>query len=266
MMDPDSISRFRSYLNPIVSKYESASFIQDDPISIPHAFDDPIDQEVIGLFSSMLAWGRRDVMLRKLEELCDRMSYRPAAFVHSYKSGRDRGRLEGFVHRTFNEGDLDGILVSLKKLLNGGTVEQAFLSGMESSDPVRSGIQSFSDRMLGGVPGQPARIRQHIPRPSRGSACKRMNLYLRWMVWLGPVYMGIWYIFVPSDLKLPLDVHSGTQARAIGLLERKSNDWKAVEDLTLNCMALDPADPCKYDFALFGAGSAGETLNLDTES
>ena len=266
MMDLDSISRFRLYLNPIVSKYESASFIQDDPISIPHAFDDPIDQEVIGLFSSMLAWGRRDVMLRKLEELCDRMSYRPAAFVHSYKSGRDRGRLEGFVHRTFNEGDLDGILVSLKKLLNGGTVEQAFLSGMDSSDPVRSGIQSFSDRMLGGVPGQPARIRQHIARPSRGSACKRMNMYLRWMVRNGPVDMGIWDILDPSDLKLPLDVHSGTQARAIGLLERKSNDWKAVEDLTLNCMALDPADPCKYDFALFGAGSAGETLNLDTES
>ncbi len=259
-MTSERVASLKDYLDPIAQRFESIEFIQDDPISIPHAFSEADDQEIIGLFAALLAWGRRDVMLRKLGELCERMSFKPAAFVHEYRSSRDSEKLTGFVHRTFNAADLDGILVSLNHMLEGKSLQKAFSHGIDASEPVRSGIQSFSDRLLDGVPGRPQRIKQHIARPSTGSACKRLNMYLRWMVRSGPVDLGIWSILHPNQLFLPLDVHSGTQARAVGLLERKSNDWKSVDQLTESCRKLDPQDPCKYDFALFGSGSAGESL------
>lgn len=262
LLDSKRVSALKAYLDPIASRYESAAFIQDDPISIPHGFSERDDREIIGLFAALLAWGRRDVMLRKLGELCERMSFKPASFVHNYRSSRDRDKIEGFVHRTFNAADLDGILISLNKMLEGRSLEEAFSEGMDPDDPVRSGIESFSQRLYNGVPGRPQRIKQHIARPSTGSACKRFNMYLRWMVRKGPVDLGLWDIIRADELHLPLDVHSGTQARAMGLLERRSNDWKSVDILTENCRAMDRDDPCKYDFALFGAGAAGEILTI----
>lgn len=255
------VATLRAYLDPIADRFEQADFIEDDPVSIPHAFDNPEDKVLIGLFAAILAWGRRDIMLRKLGELCERFEYQPARFIHDHDPSRDLERLSGFKHRTFNEDDLVGLVAALQQVTRQRTLESLFKEGMSSSSPVQDGIEHLSTTLLNAVPGRPARIRKHVARPSTGSACKRINMFLRWMVRSGPVDLGLWSCLDPSELMLPLDVHSGTQARAIGLLKRKTNDWQATQELTEACRILDPSDPCKYDFAFFGTGSAGESLS-----
>ena len=257
---PPDFAALRTYLTPIADRYEQAAFIADDPISIPHAFDDPDDRVLIGLFAALLAWGRRDMMLRKLSELCERMEYRPAASIRDFHAERDASRYSDFVHRTFNGADLIGLMAALQAVTAQRQLEELFAEGMTTANPVKDGLELFSQSILAAIPGQPQRMNRHVARPSTGSACKRLNMFLRWMVRPGPVDFGCWTCLDPSQLMLPLDVHSGTQARAVGLLERKSNDWRAVEDLTEACRQLDRDDPCRYDFAFFGAGSAGETL------
>lgn len=261
VLDEQRVSALRAYLDPIAARFERSAFIEDDPVSIPHAFDEPEDQVLIGLFAALLAWGRRDIMLAKLSELCQRFDYRPARFIRDYRPSRDRDRLAGFKHRTFNDQDLHGLVSALQTVTSGQTLESVFRKGMSIDHPIRDGIEHFSNTLLNAVPGQPPRIRKHVARPSTGSACKRINMYLRWMVRPGPVDLGLWSCLDRSALMLPLDVHSGTQARAVGLLQRTSNDWRAADELTAACRALDPEDPCKYDFAFFGTGSAGESLS-----
>lgn len=266
MTDPLPISSqrvaaLREYLDPVAERFERVDFIEDDPISIPHAFNDPEDQVLIGLFASLLAWGRRDIMLAKLGDLCERFDFQPARFIRDYRPSRDRDRLVGFKHRTFNDEDLHGLVSALQTVTSSCSLESLFKEGMSAEAPVRDGIEHVSSTLLNAVPGQPSRIKKHVARPSTGSACKRINMFLRWMVRPGPVDLGLWTCLDPSDLLLPLDVHSGTQARAVGMLHRKSNDWRAVVELTESCRALDPVDPCRYDFAFFGAGSAGESLS-----
>lgn len=259
--DADEIGILRLYLDPIAQQFEQPGFIEDDPISVPHGFDDPEDQVLIGLFAALLAWGRRDIMLGKLSELCERFDFRPARFIHDYDITRDRSALSGFKHRTFNDADLHGLVAALQHVSRAMSLEEVFKRGMTIQHPVKDGLEHFSTTLLSAVPGQPARIRKHVARPSTGSACKRLNMYLRWMVRPGPVDLGRWTCLDPADLMLPLDVHSGTQARAVGLLTRKSNDWRAVEELTAACRMLDPTDPTRYDFAFFGTGSSGATLS-----
>jgi uncharacterized protein (TIGR02757 family) len=258
--DSDRNRVLTSYLDPIVERFEQVSFIKDDPISIPHGFEDPQDQAIIGLYAALLAWGRRDIMMSKLANLCERMDFQPARFVRNYRPSSNGNALSGFVHRTFNDSDAEGFTLALQSLLSQSSVETVFKRGMKASNPVQSGIQYISEQIFNHVPGQPRRIQKHLARPSQGSACKRWNMYLRWMVRPGPVDLGLWKALSPEDLMMPLDVHSGTQARKVGLLNRKMNDWKAVEELTEACRRLDPGDPVKYDFALFGTGSAGEDL------
>ena len=258
----DEIQSLKAYLDPICEQFESTAFIADDPISIPHAFQDPRDQEIIGLFAALLAWGRRDIMLSKLGELCERMSFTPYTFVQRFRPSEDRKKIEGFVHRTFNATDLEGLILSLQALLAKHSLEHVFSHGSHGDNPVSTGLEHLSDQLFTHVPGQPTRMRKHLARPSTGSACKRLNMFLRWMVRTGPVDLGIWSCINKKDLLLPLDVHSGTQARNIGLLVRKANDWKSVLELSGACQTLDPSDPCKYDFALFGSGAAGQDLVL----
>ncbi|MDA1029286.1 MAG: TIGR02757 family protein [Bacteroidetes bacterium] len=260
-LEPHRIDRLKAYLDPIVDRFEQVDFIKDDPISIPHGFEDPEDKAIMALFSALLAWGRRDIMMSKLAELCHRMDYQPARFVHSYRVSSHRTKLEGFVHRTFNAADAEGLVLSLQTLLAQTNLENIFARGFKAEDPVESGIQNLAEQLIDHVPGRPKRIHKHLARPSSGSACKRWNMFLRWMVRPGPVDLGLWKSLNTKDLKLPLDLHSGQQARRIGLLTRPSNDWKATLELTSACKALSPEDPARYDFALFGTGAAGELLD-----
>jgi uncharacterized protein (TIGR02757 family) len=250
----------RTYLERLVRHYEQPDFIDTDPISIPHGFSDPRDQEVVGLFAALLAWGRRGTVLRKMEELCERMSYRPYAFVRDFDEARDASLLKGFKHRTFQPSDAFWLVRNLGALLRRHeTVENLFVRHLPAaSTDAGPAIQGFSDSILSAHPETPARLRKHLARPAAGSACKRLNMYLRWMVRPGPVDLNLWTQMTPSQLMLPLDVHSGRQARKLGMLERRYDDWKACEELTRNCRRLSMDDPSRYDFAFFGLGVHGE--------
>ena len=248
-------SDLRATLDALATRYERRAFIADDPISVPHAFDDPADQEVIGLFSALLAWGRRSVVLAKMADLVERMDGRPARFVRGFRAGRDGWRLDGFKHRTFTPADALALTVSLRAVLDDhGSLGALFASGMGGADDVGPGIQRFSDTLLAAVPDVGLR-RKHLARPSTGSACKRLAMYARWMTRPGPVDLGVWTGVRPDQLVVPLDVHTGRQARRLGLLTRRTDDWRAVQELTDACRALDPDDPARYDFALFGLGA-----------
>ena len=255
----------KAYLDRLAAELEQPSFIDADPISVPHGFDDPRDQEVIGLFAALLAWGRRQTVLAKMEDLCERMQYRPFAFVRDFDEGRDAPRLRGFVHRTFQPVDALWLVKSLSTVLRrDGSLEAVFARGARDADHVGVAIERFSGTLLG-EPGLPPRTAKHLARPSTGSACKRLCMYLRWMVRSGPVDLGIWKRIEPRQLVLPLDVHSGRSARALGLLDRSQNDWKAAMELTEACRTLDPDDPCRYDFVFFGSGVLGMPLELPTQ-
>lgn len=265
-----------SYLDSMAHRYESRDFVASDPISIPLGFDDPRDQEIIGLYSALLAWGRRETILNKMAELCERMSFRPYRFVSKFGPSA-AGKLEGFGHRTFTSGDAVHLTASLRVLLEKySTIENVFRAGLDhaksteestvavaESGPqdVGPAIQFFSEAVMSARRQNPPRLQKHLARPRAGSACKRLCMYLRWMVRPGPVDLGIWTSIPKSDLVVPLDVHSGRQARALGLLARAQNDWKAALELTKACRELDQEDPARFDFALFGSGAFGETLD-----
>ncbi len=248
----------RETLDALTVRYERPAFIADDPVSVPRAFDDPADQETIGLFAAILAWGRRATILAKLAELVERMDGRPAAFVRSFDANRDAARLAGFKHRTFTEGDAVALALAIQAAQDAyGSLGALFASGLPPGAPdIGPAIQTFSDTLLTIVPEAPVRSK-HLARPSTGSACKRLSMYARWMTRPGPVDMGLWTAVDPSQLIVPLDVHTGRQARRLGMLARPTDDWRAAIELTEACRALAPDDPARYDFALFGLGAYG---------
>jgi uncharacterized protein (TIGR02757 family) len=266
-MSMATVSALKSYLDALVTRHETPAFVEGDPISIPHAFDDPRDQAVIGFYAALLAWGRRDVMLRKLEELCERMDHAPHDFVRAFDADRDRAVLDGFVHRTFQPIDAVWLTKNLSAALDRyGSMEALFAAHLpddpaDEKSPVGCMLQGVSTTLLTIHDDTPQRLRKHLARPEAGSACKRLNMYLRWMVRPGPVDLGHWTCLDPADLMVPVDVHVGRQARRLGLLTRKSNDWTAVRRLTAACRHFCPADPARYDFAFFGVGTQDDSLD-----
>lgn len=256
---PDAL---RDYLERLVARYEQPAFIVDDPIAIPHGFDDPADREIIGLYAALLAWGRRATIMNKMADLCERMRYQPARFVHDFRPGRDAACLDGFKHRTFGTADAVSLTTALSAALKAhGSVEALFARHLApDAAHVGPAIQGFSASLLGHA-AMPPRMRKHLARPGSGSAAKRLAMYLRWMVRPGPVDFGLWTRIRPAQLVLPLDVHSGRQARALGLLGRRQDDWRAVEELTEACRRMAPDDPARYDYAFFGVGVNGDALD-----
>ncbi|MEM6326255.1 MAG: TIGR02757 family protein [Bacteroidota bacterium] len=254
--DPPDAS-LQARLGDLVGWYERPAFIGEDPISIPHAFESPADREVAGLFAAVLAWGRRATMLAKLAELMERMRVQPAAFVRSATEAGAADALDGFKHRTFTSGDAVSLTLAVRAVLDQhGSLGALFASGLRPDVPhIGPALQRFSETLLTIVPGTPTRLRKHLARPATGSACKRLAMYARWMVRSGPVDLGVWQEVPRDRLLLPLDVHTGRQARRLGLLSRPYDDWRATLELTAACRAMDPADPARYDFALFGLGA-----------
>jgi uncharacterized protein (TIGR02757 family) len=250
------------FLSGLVDRFESPHYIRFDPIAIPHGFDDPRDQEVIGLYAAILAWGRRETILTKMEELCGRMQFRPYRFVRDFRIDRHADALRGFKHRTFNEGDAIWLTSNLGTVLKDcETIEKAFARWLApGATTTEAAIEGFSRTIMAAGVGTPPRLSKHLARPSTGSACKRLNMYLRWMVRPGPFDLGIWRSIDKRSLVLPLDIHSGTHARRLGLLTRAANDWKAAKELTEACRRLDPDDPCRFDLALFGIGAYDVTV------
>lgn len=245
----------KPYLDSVVQKIEIPSFIDSDPIQFMYAFEDKNDQEITGFFAAIMAWGRRDIVIAKVDDLLQRMNYRPAEFITNF-SEPDAELLEGFKHRTFKPIDIYWFVKALQTILNEFGDFEGFWSSCyyQSKKENRELIAVFHQRFFELHPETPPRTRKHISNPKKNSSAKRLYMYLRWCIRKSEVDLGIWSFMSPAELMIPLDVHVARQARELGLLSRKQNDWKAVRELTEKLSILNPDDPAKYDFALFGLG------------
>lgn len=242
-------AELKEYLDFKVEQYNTLEFIKNDPIQIPHRYSKQQDIEIAGFLSASIAWGKREMIIRNAEKLMDLMDNSPHEYVLNY-SRIDRS----FVHRTFNSIDLDFFLRALRAVYEQHPTLEALFAPHPLVTGAQGRISSFRERMLA-TEHQP-RSQKHLSDPLRNSAAKRINMFLRWMVRKDNqgVDFGIWNSLPTSELMLPLDVHTGNMARSLGLLNRKQNDWKALEELMTTLRKFDPSDPVKYDFALFGIG------------
>jgi len=236
-------------------QYNTTDFIALDPVCIPHRFTKKEDIEITGFIAAVLAWGQRKTIINKCTDLIERMDGVPHQFITQHQDV-DLKKLEGFVHRTFNDTDLLYFVYALKEMYAAFTsMEEVFLTGMNrNSLNIEGGLIAFRNYFFSF--DHPHRTRKHISSPETKSACKRLNMFLRWMVRKDKngVDFGIWKGIQPAQLVCPCDVHVDRMARQLGLITRKQVDWQTAVQLTENLKGLDPKDPVKYDFALFGMG------------
>jgi uncharacterized protein (TIGR02757 family) len=242
----------KDFLDEKYKLYNRLSFIETDPISIPHNFSRKEDIEIAGFFSATIAWGQRTTILKNANRLMELMDNEPYDFI-LHSEMKDWKRFDSFAHRTFQFNDVVYFIQSLRNIyLNRGGLEKVF--NEKSKKDIKKGIHHFRNVFLEINPA--GRTANHIANVEKNSSAKRINMFLRWMVRndSNGVDFGLWNTISPSILYCPLDLHSGRVARKLGLLDRKQDDWKAVHELTMNLRILDPDDPVKYDFALFGLG------------
>jgi uncharacterized protein (TIGR02757 family) len=238
-----------------VKDYNQPAFIKDDPISIPHLFTKIQDIEIACFFAAVFAWGNRTTIINKSRELMQMMDEAPHEFCLNHTEA-DLKRLFAFKHRTFNTTDLLYFIEFFKyHYAAHQSLETAFTQNIRKADfTIERSLINFHSYFFS-LPDVPNRTRKHISTPLRKAACKRLNMYLRWMVRKDKhgVDFGLWKID-PAHLIIPLDLHVARVARHLKLLERKPTDWQAALELTSVFKQIDPADPAKYDFALFGLG------------
>lgn len=236
--------------------FDQPFFIEKDPISIPHRFSIKQDIEIAAFFAAILAWGNRTSIINSCNRLLGFMDQAPYEFLIHHQEA-DLKPMMNFVHRTFNATDLYYFIEFLSFHYKAHeSLEAAFLIGYQPSDlTIENSLKSFHEYFFS-LPDAPQRTRKHIATPARKSACKRLNMFLRWMVRKDEygVDFGIWNTIQTHQLICPLDTHVGDVGRRLGLIERKPNDWQAALELTTNLKEFDPNDPVKYDYALFGLG------------
>ena len=249
-----SDKELKDFLEEKTHRYNSPSFIESDPISIPHQFSKKEDIEISGFLAAVIAWGNRKAIVTSAERMMELMDDRPHEFV-LHHTAHDLKPFKKFVHRTFNGGDAVYFIRSLKNIYkNHGGMERVFQKHFSHSQSDLSSTLSGFKSVFYALPD--ARTQKHLPDPLKNSSAKRMNMFLRWMVRNDTkgVDFGLWKFAGPAQLSIPLDVHTGNVARKLGLLKRKQSDWKAVAELTTRLREFDSNDPVKYDFALFGLG------------
>ena len=243
-----------------VAQYNQPNFIPNDPISIPHQFSKLQDIEIMGFWAAVLAWGQRKTIINKCQELIQLMDGAPYDFVRNH-TDTDLKRFLNFKHRTFNATDTLYFLHFFKHFYqHHHSLEEAFVYALPVEAPhVEMGLAGFHELFFS-LEDFPERTRKHIATPVRKSSCKRLNMFLRWMVRKDDkgVDFGLWNALKPSQLICPCDVHVDRVARKLGLIQRPTTDWQTALELTENLKQLDPNDPVKYDFALFGLGVEGE--------
>ncbi|MEC7654137.1 MAG: TIGR02757 family protein [Bacteroidota bacterium] len=253
-----SKTELMEFLEEKVLQFETPDFIPLDPISIPHMFSDKKDVEIAGFLAATIAWGKRSMILKNAHSLMERMDHSPYDFIVNFEDCDSRA-FDGFVHRTFQQEDVICFIKALQRLIkNYGSIESIFSSHwIESGRPnnLKNTIANFHSVFFD-QPHAP-RSRKHLANPAKGSAAKRINMYLRWMVRSSEkgVDLGIWKEIPSSVLSIPIDVHTSNVGRQLGLLCRKQNDWKAVAEYDEELRKMDPSDPVKYDFALFSLGA-----------
>jgi uncharacterized protein (TIGR02757 family) len=248
----------QSFLDLKVREYNQPGFIANDPVCIPHQYQIKQDIEIAALFAAILAWGQRKTIINKCKELFNRMDNAPYEFMLQHEDV-DLKRLLGFKHRTFNDTDLLYFVHFFKHhYRHSDTLEDAFLPRPETESGSFGGEQALNHfrSYFFSLPDFPHRTKKHISSPMQKSTCKRLNMFLRWMVRQDNcgVDFGLWHKIKPSALICPCDVHVDRVARILGLITRKQTDWLTAVELTDKLRAFDPEDPVKYDFALFGLG------------
>ena len=255
-LSKNKIRDLRPFLDGLVEEIETRGYIDSDPVQFMHAFEEKDDRELAGFFAAIMAWGRRDIVNAKVEDLLRRMNYRPAEFIGNFNDS-DAAALDGFKHRTFKSEDIFWMIKILKSILIQYENFENFwkycwnIAGKEK----RELMAVFHEQFFYIHPECPTRTRKHISNPEKNSSAKRLYMYLRWCIRKNsPVDPGTMSFMPASELKIPLDVHVARQARKLGLLSRHQNDWKSVQELSQKLRLLDPEDPAKYDYALFGIG------------
>jgi uncharacterized protein (TIGR02757 family) len=288
------ITDLKAFLDSKVNQYNRPDFIKNDPVSIPHRFSKPQDTEIMGLWAAVLAWGQRVTIINKCDELITLMDGAPYDFITNHREA-DLKKLLHFKHRTFNDVDtLYFIAFFRHHYANHDSLESAFVmpdSKIEedakragkkrrgvilrlskderrgqsdvldpqhhdqSPEPIEKYLNHFREYFFS-LPDYPHRTKKHISSPAQKSTCKRLNMFLRWMVRKDDcgVDFGIWNHIKPSELICPCDLHVDRVARKLNLITRKQTDWQTALELTQRLREFDPADPVKYDFALFGLG------------
>lgn len=252
----EKIKKLKPFLDEWVDRMEEPGYIDSDPVLFMHAFEDKEDQLLAGFFAATMAWGRRDVVIRKVQDFLDRMDNRPAEFIGNF-SDRDARRFEGFKHRTFKPIDMKWLTKILHSiLLEYSSFEHFWDACYQQAQATNRPLMTvFHEQFFAQHPEAPQRTRKHVSNADKKSSCKRLYLFLRWAVRKhSPVDLGLMDFIPESELMVPLDVHVARQARVLGLLSRTYNDWWAVQELTEALRLLDPEDPAKYDYALFGLG------------
>ncbi len=254
-----------AFLDKQCEHFNRPEFIESDPVSIPHLFSGKEDIEISGFLTATISWGQRGSIVRNARRLVSLMDDSPYSFIMR-ASPADLRKIQGFVHRTFNSDDLLFFIEALRNIYSEhGGLEAVFTEGFRlGNSSAYHAINHFRKIFLGTE--HLKRSEKHIAYPGGGSSAKRINMFLRWLVRRDAhgVDFGLWKKISPASLCCPLDVHSGTTARKLGLLIRKQNDWKSVEELTGNLRILDPKDPVKYDFALFGLGNEARILKKNS--
>jgi uncharacterized protein (TIGR02757 family) len=255
-LESEAFKKLRYLLNEKTAKYNRADFIEEDPISIPHRFSQKQDIEISGFISAILAWGQRKTIISKSAQFLEYMDNTPFEFVVNH-SERDLKPFLHFKHRTFNDIDALYFIHFLQKVYSEfSSLEDVILKGMGDNDKtVESGLNFLKEYFIKDE-SYPARTGKHVSSPKSKSACKRINMFLRWMVRKDSqgVDFGIWENIKANQLVCPCDVHVEKVARRFGLIKRKPLDWKTALELTATLRMFDPSDPVKYDFALFGMG------------
>ncbi len=262
-------SKLHTYLDQLVEKYKIPDFFTNDPLRFPHRYKDPKDQEIMGFIAAMMAQGKRTSIVANLEKLEVLMDKNPYEFVANFDYSTQAERFADFNHFAYKNipgSDVVCIIYLLKQVIaKYGSLKKLFLEGLNPTKQknVKEALIHFTETIFNFEPPPdmnpiPGRIKSLLPNPNKGSACKRLNMYLRWVVRKDNVDLGLWTEVPTSMLIIPLDFHVSKLSRELGLTSRKQDDWKTAEEITDRLKEFDPEDPSKYDFAIFGMGISGE--------
>ena len=243
----------KEFLDEKSDFYEQPKFIETDPVQIPHQFSKKEDIEIAGFLTATISWGNRKSILKNANTLMQLLDNDPYHFILGH-TPKDLSRFTGFVHRTFNDKDLTFFIAGLQNFYKKNGDMESFFANYHQEDNLHKALHDFKKEFFS-IPHL-SRTQKHISDPHKNSAAKRLYMFLRWMVRNSDkgVDLGIWKRIPASILSCPLDVHSGNTARKLKLLRRKQNDLKAVNELDAILRKMDPLDPVKYDFSLFGLG------------
>ena len=255
-----SRDEMRELLERLHDRYNNESFIEADPISVPHSFTSTVDREIAGFLAATIAWGNRRAIVQSAHRMMRYMDNAPEDFVRNATEA-DMEYLRSYVHRTFNGVDFQDFVRGLRHIITEwGSVGNYFETRYEEHGDLRTVFSDFRRDFF--AVEHDTHCEKHLSSIDKGAACKRLCMYLRWFVRHDDrgVDFGLWQRIPMSALYMPLDIHTGRMGRNLGLLNRKQSDWKAVEELTASLRELSAEDPVRYDYSLFGLGISGDDI------